>query len=151
MVYFYHWTLIKSRNKHTQQGFGLHNTHPPPTPSTWEVSGETANSTIVCDESANYVDLTALGESLSRRAPRHRAPSQHPPPRRRIAMGTDPKPSYEFRSLDGYHGRRNPFGLLECFKDCRRQRLAGKGVARRGNLLAHLRKYHEQQIPYGGG
>lgn len=28
MVYFCHWTLIKSRNKQTQQGFGLHNPRP---------------------------------------------------------------------------------------------------------------------------
>lgn len=74
---------------------------------------------------------------------------------RRASRGSvvvsDPRPPNDFLALDGYRRLRNDFHLLECFQDCRRGRLAGKGVLRRGNLLAHLRRYHGQQIPPGGG
>lgn len=95
-------------------------------------------------EFANPTDLgicTPRGSRIRRVRPRSRPLT---------AMVSDPRPPDDFRALDGYNGLRNAIDLLECFGDCRRRRLACKGFARRGNLLVHLRKYHEQQIPHGG-
>lgn len=107
------------------------------------------------------------GPAVCRLAAGHRAPSlvngvgsrirrasqgsmnYHPPSRLPLVIVSDPRPPNDFLTLDGYRRLRNDLGLFECFQDCRRGRLAGKGVVRRGNLLAHLRRYHGQQIPSG--
>lgn len=96
--------------------------------------------------SANSVNQPSL--SMSHRPtnsrPRPRLPAL---PANRIS---DPRPDHLFRSLDGYHGKKNSADLLDCFKDCIKRHLGTQGFTRRGNLLAHLRRYHGQDIPKGG-
>lgn len=86
---------------------------------------------------------SALHPAASR-APRH-------PPTQASAESTDPRPPRAFQDLAGYKGLRNSDERLNCFHDCKRQRVGGKGFGRRGNLYAHLRQYHGQKVPRRGG
>lgn len=65
-----------------------------------------------------------------------------------LRLNNDPRPPDHYRTL--YRRPRNSSGLFDCFKDCPKARLADYGFDRRGNLWAHLRDYHEQDIPRGG-
>lgn len=67
--------------------------------------------------------------------------------KRAVTRSGDPKPPDEFNTLDK---DKNEFGFYNCFNDCRKKHVGRGGFGRRGNLFAHLRRYHGQNIPKGG-
>lgn len=89
----------------------------------------------------------AVNVSPRRRISNGTARRTRPLPKRMAPRFGDPRPPDAFSTLSR---SRSGVRLFECFSDCRQERFGQNGFKRRGNLVAHLRKYHKQIIPKGG-
>lgn len=69
---------------------------------------------------------------------------------RTVSRIGDPRPPRAFSTITKHFRHRNSFSLFEYFNNCRKKHHGRQGFKRKGNLLAHLRRYHEQNILKGG-
>lgn len=85
--------------------------------------------------------LNELGHANSgANAPRNPSASPH--------VNNNHRPPGDYRSV--YRHPKNSSGRFDCFEDCLKARLGTNGFKRRGNLWAHLRDCHGQDIPLWG-
>lgn len=66
-----------------------------------------------------------------------------------VWVNCDLRPPQSFLPI--YLNERNTFGRFDCFDDCLKIRFGQDGFTRRASLWAHLRDYHAQATPLGGG